>query len=399
MLRIFFPAALCSLLIAIAGTEARGQALRLQQVLDSALQFHPALRAAQLNARQRQELLPTATALPDPVLNLESPTGNFYTLGVTQSFDLPAVYRRQKALSQTQLERANAETTVAGQELKYRVALAFTDWQYRHAVLSRLAAQDSAVQATATAAERLFQQGQTDALPAQFAALQAAASRTRLHQAEQGLLLAWENLRSLAGLQVPGVPEPFDERLLTPAGAGSAGIAGIAGTPAGRLGELGIAVAERERALIQSRRWPRLSLGYLNQGERNSPWQNRFNVGLSMPLWQKQYSASAQAAQTGVEIERQRVAARSVEWEAALRRAQGEAAQHRRALAEYAQAVLPAARRLNETAGRLYESGLSDLSACLRYRNDALDAELAYCGLQRDAQVSALTLLLLNGRL
>ncbi|MCC6461609.1 MAG: TolC family protein [Saprospiraceae bacterium] len=396
MFRTILLAALCGLCFLGGKPEATGQTLRLQQVLDSALQFHPVRRAAALKAQQQRELLPTATALPDPVLNLESPTGNFYTLGLTQSFDFPAVYRRQKALQQTQLERANTEIAVVEQELKYRVALAFTDWQYQYAVLSRLAAQDSAAQATAAAAERLFQQGQGDALQAQFARLQAATGSVRLRQAERGVLLAWENLRALSGLQRQGLPEPFDVRLLAPLESSGAG---MAGTPAGRVGELGVAVAERELVLTQSRQLPRLTLGYLNQGDRNSPWHNRFNVGLNVPLWRKQYSAGTQAAKTGVDIARQHLATQSLEWQVALGRAQAEAAQQRQALVEYADLVLPAARSLSDTARRLYEGGLSDLSAYLRYRNDALEAELSHCGLQRDAQVSALTLLLLNGRL
>lgn len=396
MFRTILWAALCGLLFLGGKTQAAGQTLRLQQVLDSALQFHPARQAAALKARQQRELLPMATSLPDPVLNLESPTGNFYTLGLTQSFDLPAVYRRQKALQQVQLERANTEIAVVEQELKYRVALAFTDWQYQYAVLRRLAAQDSAVQATAAVAERLFQQGQGDALQAQFARLQAATGSVRLRQAEQRVLQAWENLRALSGLQRQGPPEPFDARLLGPVVPIGAG---MAGTPAGRVGELGIALAERELTLTKSRQLPRLTLGYLNQGDRNSPWHNRFNVGLNVPLWRKQYSAGIQAAKTGVDIARQHLAAQSLEWQAALGRAQAEAAQQRQALVEYAEVVLPAAWSLSDTARRLYEGGLSDLSAYLRYRNDALEVELSYCGLQRDAQVSALTLLLLNGRL
>ena len=396
MFHLKIPPAWWVLPVLLFGNTLRAQTLTFQQALDAALQYHPAVKSAALQVRQQRQLLPAATALADPLLTVESPTGNFYTLGVTQAFSMPGVYRRQKALQQAHIARAESTIAVTQQDIKLQTALTYTEWQYQWTLVRQLEIQDSLLQNLAAAAGRMFREGQTDAVAAQYARLQAATLRSRLRQARQDAATARAQLSTLTGITSDAEPEPL-ALLQSPVVAVDSSI--WHGNPALKTLQQEILVAEREVAVTQSRGLPELTLGYINQGERNSPVGNRFNVGINIPLWRKQYNASTAAARTGVEIARETLSARSLELNAAYRQALGEAEKARVALEEYEQNVLPAARAVSDASRRLFEGGLTDWVSYLRNRNDALEVELGYWELIRGLHLVSLNLQFLTGKL
>ncbi len=399
MSTIQIPSGWWVLPVLLFANTLRAQTLTLQQALDAALQHHPAAKSASLQAQQQRQLLPAATALADPVLTAESPTGNFYTLGVTQSFSMPGVYRRQKALQQAHIAQSENAVAVTLQQIKFQTALAYSEWQYQWSLIAVLETQDSLLQNLAAAAERMFRGGQTDAVAAQFARLQAATLRALLRQAGQDAAIAKAQLGALTGLEGDLTPEPLDRQPFRPMVPATADSAAWQNNPVLQTLRQEMLVAERTVDVTQSRGLPELTLGYINQGERNSPVGNRFNVGVSVPLWRKPYNANTAAARTGVEIANQNLAAQSLELDAAYRQALGAAEKARLALEEYELNVLPAARAVSDASRRLFEGGLTDLVSYLRNRKDALEVEVAYWGLVREAQVATLNLQFLTGRL
>lgn len=69
--------------------------LHLQQAIDSVLRRDPSVQAASLQVVQSQQLQKSSVSIPNPEVLAESPSGEFYTIGVTQSFDFPGTYVRQ----------------------------------------------------------------------------------------------------------------------------------------------------------------------------------------------------------------------------------------------------------------------------------------------------------------
>lgn len=372
------------------------QTLTLLQALDAAVQHHPAAKSATLQVQQQQQLLPVAAALTDPSVTAESPTGDFYTIGATQSFALPGVYKRQKSLQQAHIARAESAVAVTQQDVKYQTALAYSELQYQLALVEQLRGQDSLLGNLATAAARMFEQGQTDAVASQFARLQAATLRAQLRQAEQDATIAEGQLRTWTGIAGRIVPEPLSRQMPLPTAADSTS---WQNNPLLQTLRQETLVAEQQVAVEKSRGLPQFTLGYLNQGERNSPVGNRFNAGISIPLWRKQYNASTLAAKTGVEIARQNLAARSLTLDAAHRQAIGKVEKNRLALGDYEQNVLPAARAMSDASRRLFEGGLTDLVSYLRNKKDALDAERTYWELLWEYQGAVLELRYLSGKM
>lgn len=399
MFHLKIPTVWWVLAVLIFVNTLHAQTFTLQQAFNAALQRHPAAKSAALQVRQQQQLLPTAAALADPLLTIESPTGNFYTAGVTQSFSMPAVYRRQKALQQARVSRSESAVAVTYQDIKLQTALAYTEWQYQWALARQLEVQDSLLQTLAGAAERMFREGQTDAVAAQYARLQAAALHSRLRQARQDAATARAQLSILTGIEGDMEPEALNPQSIRQVPVTATDSVSWQANPALQTLQQEIFVAEREVEVAKSRGLPELTLGYINQGERNSPVGNRFNVGVSIPLWRKQYHAGAAAAHTGVEIARETLAAQSLGLNAAYRQALGEQEKTRLALEEYEQNVLPAARAVSDASRRMFEGGLTDWVSYLRNRNDALEMELEYWGLIRDARVADLERLFITGKL
>lgn len=393
MARIIAKAALWPVLAFAISSSLPAQTLTLSQALDAAVQHHPAARGAALQVQQQTQLLPGAAALANPVVTAESPTGDFYTFGVAQSFEMPGVYRHRKDLQKSQIARAESGIAVIHQDIRHITALVYNELQYRTALTQQLREQDSLLQIVAAAAARQFEQGQIDAVANQLAALQATMLRARLHQSEQDVLISERQLQSLTGVTGRIVPEPW----VNPVAAPLADTTLWQNTPSLQTLRQEIRVTEQQVAVEKSKGGPQITLGYLNQGDRNSPVANRFNAGVSIPLWRKQYQAQVAAAQTGVEIARQNLAAESLQISMVWSRAFGEAEKARLALEDYEKTVLPAARLLADASRRLYEGGLTDLPAYLRNRKDALDAQLAYLDLLRAWQEAQLNLRFIAG--
>ena len=395
MAQYFAKAALGAVLALGLPTGSTAQILTLEQALDAAVQYHPATRTAALQVQQQRQLLPGVVALTNPIATVESPSGNFYTIGVTQSFEMPGAYRRREDLQKSQIDRAESGIAATQQNIRYATALTYNDLQYRIALVERLHQQDSSLQIITAAAARQFEQGQIDAVARQFAALQAATLRAQLRRAEQDILIAESQLQTLTGLTGRIVPESWAKPVVLPAADTSL----WQNNPALQILRQETLVAGQQVAVEKTGNWPQITLGYLNQGERNSPIVNRFSAGVSVPLWRKQYNAQVTAAQTGVEIARQNLAAQSLQIRAAWRQALGEAEKARLALEDYEQTVLPSACSLTDASRRMYEGGLTDLPAYLRNRKDALDAELAYLDVLLAYQEALLNVRFIAGNL
>ena len=88
--------------------------------------------------RQQQQLLKSAINLPNPEFFWESPTGNFYTGSITQSFEFPTVYGKQVQLQKQQVVIAEKDKFRTEKEVSYRIHLLYLAIQYTDALQKEL---------------------------------------------------------------------------------------------------------------------------------------------------------------------------------------------------------------------------------------------------------------------
>ena len=358
----------------------------------------PAIRASVLSVQQSQQLLKGVYTIPNLEVFTDSPTGSFYTVGINQSFQLPTVYRRQYGLQRQQVGLAQAEQRLTENEVRYRVRGLYLTLQYADAVRRQYQLQDSVYAQLRTIAARQFVAGQIDFLSKTFTETQAGEVHNQRLQAEADVQTLTRQLQQLTSRR-----EPWQVTPLIRAGAGGTLVTtdsvSLGQNPAVALFRQTEVISEQQIGLERARLLPSLLVGYYNQGSKETTAQLRFRFGISLPVWLGQYRSRTLAAQTGLQLARQRTDAQIQTISTDLQQAQGDFAKFRQSLDYYETTGLRQADDLVNTARRLVDSGQTDFVSFLRTTNDAYAIRQRYLDTLRSYNLSLLTINFLTGNL
>lgn len=369
------------------------QFLTESEAVEIALKNSPALKAAGLSVRQNEQLMRSARNIPNPDLTFDSPTGQFYTLGVQQSFRFPTVYQYQSQLQSQQIGLAQKEQLITQNDLKFRVKFIYQSIQATEAIRLQISAQDSVYEQIRQAAKRQFEAGTIDKLALTFAETQAAEVRNALTEATQQVATNKAQLAVLmqrVELNFAVIPQTT-----------------LSFPPTNDFTQNPLIQASEQQALINQKAieveransLPGFMVGYYNQGSRESNLGLRWRAGVSIPLWAGQYKSRIAAAQTGYEIAKQRTEAQKVALATDLQAARGELTRYRNSLNYFQNTALRQADELISTAQRFFESGQTDYVGFLRTTNDAYNIKLRYLDTLRSYHQTVLNINYLMGTL
>lgn len=355
------------------------------------------LSASTLNIKQQRQLLGASYNLPNPEVFVESPTGNFYTASVTQSFEFPSVYGKQYQLQKQKIAFSEIEKTVGENDIKYRVKQLYISLQYAVALQQQLYLQDTIYKRLSSAAARQFDAGQVDYLQKLFAENSYADVHNQYLQAQLTGLNIEKQLQFIAAypnqITVASLTNT-DINYLTESDSTS-----YKKSPSIALQNQSALIAEKNIALQKAKALPGLAFGYFNQGERNTPFQNRFRFGITLPLWFNQYKANISAAKTVFEIEKQRAGGLQQQISMQLLQAESEQAIFAQSLQYYQSGGLNKAAEIIATAKRFYESGENDYISYLRNINDAYGIQIKYLEALKNYNQSTVSINFLKGTL
>lgn len=368
------------------------------EVVDLVVGNSPAIRAADLSIRQSGQLLKSAYSIPNLDVFTDSPSGEFYTVGINQSFQLPTVYKRQYELQRGQIGLAQTEKRIAETDIRFRVRTLYLALQYAEALRQQYLFQDSVYNQLRLIAGRQFTAGQIDYLSKAYAESQAGEVRNQLAQTVADGQTITRQLGRLSGR-----PEPIQVMALARNATGVA-VADADSSVFGQNPSLVLlrqteAISQQQIGLERARSLPGLMVGYYNQSSRETPTQLRFRFGLTLPVWFGQYRSRTAAAQTGLQLARQRTSAQVQTLSVDLQQAQGDFAKFRTALDYYETTGLAQADDLINTARRLFQAGQSDYVSLLRTSNDAYAIRLRYLDALRNYNQALLTINYLTGNL
>lgn len=368
------------------------------EVVELVLANSPAIRAADLSIRQNGQLLKGVYTIPNLDVFTESPTGDFYTVGVSQSFQLPVVYKRQYQLQKEQIGLAQTEKRITELDIRYRVRTLYLGLQYAEALSRQYQFQDSLYNQLQLSAGRQFAAGQIDYLAKTFAESQAGEVRNQLAQARADGQTIIRQLGRLAArpepIQVIGLSR--NQPTLAPAVTDSTAIGQNPSLAFLRQTET---LSEVQIGLERAQSLPGLMVGYFNQASKETPAQLRFRFGLTLPVWFGQYRSRTAAAQTGLQLARQRTTAQIQTLSVDLQQAQGDFEKYRASLDYYETTGLRQSDDLINTARRLFGAGQNDYVSFLRTTNDAYAVRLRYIETLRNYNQSVLTINYLTGNL
>lgn len=357
----------------LAGRSIGQTTLDPEAAVRAALQNHPAARAAAYDVQAKKYGEKAALNLPNPEVNIESPTGEFYAVGVLQSFDFPTVYARQRQVAKAETALAQVSQRLSENDLRYAVRSLYLEVQLADYQTRKWAERDSLYQLVAAAAIRQFAAGEIDFLQKTTAENEAGNIRSEYLAAEVRAMQLRRELAVWTGdtLGLRTLP-------LAPDDAGFVLKINAAASPSVAYEQQAVQVAEREADLARSRALPNFSLGYLNQGPRNTPLDYRFRASVGIPLWAGQYRAGRQAAETEAQAARSRAEAQQLNVTLELQRLRTEAVTALARVQYYQNEALPRSQTLIAAALRMREAGQLDYVTFLRTLDDAYTVQREY---------------------
>jgi len=363
-----------------------------EDAVSAALQNHPGTKASAYAVKAKKYGEKAAINLPNPEVNAESPTGEFYAVGVLQSFEFPTVYAWQKKVAKSETALAQAGQRVNENDLRYTVRTLYLEAQVAEYQSRQWSMRDSLYEAIGITAARQFAAGEIDFLQKTLAENGAGTVHQERLAAEQKVSVLRQQLASFTGLSNLGILLPL--ALDT---TGLAALPGISENPSVAYDQQAAQLAERQVNLAKSRALPNFSLGYLNQGPRSTPIDYRFRASVGVPLWAGQYRAGANAAKAESQAAAARVEVQSqvVAFEQA--RAKSDAATALANVRYYEREALPRSRSLIVAATRMRDAGQVDYVTFLRTLDESFAIQQEYVDQLQALNVAQLRLRYLAG--
>jgi outer membrane protein TolC len=351
-------------------TSLSGQVTTTEQIVQAALQHHPRVRAAALDATAGKFAARAAAAFSNPEINVESPTGEFYAVGILQAFDFPTAYSSRRKLARAETGLAEAAQHLTESELRFVVRTAILEVQVADLQQTVASRRDSLAQALLQAANRLFEAGEMDYIQKILTENEAGNARQALLAAQNKAAGSRIQLGILSGLDTLGTLEPL--RAIP-----ASNTAGVEHPETGYARQAAV-VAARKVRVVQQEQLPNFSLGYLNQGPRQTPLDYRFRASVGIPIWFAQNRSAVNAAKAAANAAENRVEAAARDAALALAATENEAITALAQVQYFETEALPRSRKMVEAASRMQTAGQMDFSALLRTLDTAFSIENDY---------------------
>lgn len=367
-----------------------------QAALDSAMKYSPLLKSAELQVKQSTYLRKTAFNLPNPEVIAESPTGDFYAVGILQSIEFPTVYIKQGQLLKQQALLSEKGKALAVNEITRLIRSVYLNAQYSQQLIIQLKFQDSLYNQIQLSAKRQFDAGVIDYLAKTFAESQYGEIHNQLVRAQNTYQAHVEQLKLYTGISTKS---SVSQLLKLSVPTVQADTSSVTQSPFVQYARQNQLVNQKQLSVERNRALPGLVWGYLNQGAKETETYYRFRAGFTIPLWFWQYNGNIKAAKTGLQMARQQTQAQKQQLTADLQTAISEYNSALQAVTYYETSGLRQADDIINTARRFFESGRTDYIAYIRNINDAYTIKLTYLETLRNYNQSIININYITGDL
>jgi cobalt-zinc-cadmium efflux system outer membrane protein len=382
--------------LSISSAGMSQQLITQQAALDSAMKYSPLLKSAELQIKQSNYLRKTAFNLPNPDVIAESPTGDFYAVGILQSMEFPTVYIKQGQLLKQQSLLSEKGKALTINEIKRLIRSVYLNAQYSQQLRDQLKYQDSLYNQIQLSAKRQFDAGVIDYLAKTFAASQYGEIHNQYVQSENALTASLQQLKLYSGID----SNPNVSKLIK---SGSlqiqADTSSVVQSPMVQYAKQNQLVNQKQVSVERNRALPGLVFGYLNQGPKETETYYRFRVGFTVPLWFWQYSGNIKGAKTGLQIAEQQTQVQQQQLTAELQNAVSEYTSAQQSLAYYETNGLQQADDIINAGRRFFESGQTDYITYIRNINDAYAIKRTYIETLRTYNQSIININYITGDL
>jgi outer membrane protein TolC len=368
------------------------------EIVELAMKNSAAFQSSDLQVKQSRYLQRTAFNLPNPEVIAESPTGEFYAVGVLQSLEFPSVYFKQNQLRKQMTKLSEKQKEVTRQDINSFIRSLYLNLQFAEALCNQLSIQDTLYEQISNSAQRQFEAGAIDYLAKTFAQAQAGEINNQLIQTREEYEAIRNQLKTYAG-----ITDSFKTTPLLRSAYGSEDnlfdSSMIRTNPSIQYYQQLRNVSRRTLSVERTKALPGLVIGYLNQGAKGTETYYRFRFGFTVPLWFWQYNGNIKAAKAGVQAAEQDSKAQGQALTAELHQALGDLRKFSQSLNYYESKGLMHADDIINTARRFFESGQTDYAGYLRNINEAYLIKARYLETLRNYNQSVITIHALTGKL
>ncbi|WP_207510287.1 CusA/CzcA family heavy metal efflux RND transporter [Longitalea luteola] len=303
-----------------------GRPVALEQMLQQADTSNLSLKVTRTGINYYKQLQTATAELPRTQLGAEYGNINSFQndtrFYINQSFELPAVYRRQKELYQAQEQAVASQVALKQQELHKAVKTVFynmVDLMERQQLLLRL---DSIYSRFLNAATLRLKTGESTMLEKSNAEAQIQQLKLQQDQVKADLHIAQQQLQWLLNTKELLLPE---YRAVKKEYTGLSDTTALTGHPAVQVQQQQVKVNAAETNIEKAKLTPGFTLGYSNQSivgyqskdgvsQQYYDAGDRFNIyqlSVALPIFNKAVKARIKAEQVQVETARMEAAATS----------------------------------------------------------------------------------------
>jgi cobalt-zinc-cadmium resistance protein CzcA len=385
------------LLYAVVSQKIAAQTFSLSQAFEQALQHSPYLKSASLDVERHAVLKRAAPGIPKTDVQLlygqyNSIERHDNNLTISQTLPFPTTIARQVQHAKAGLAAAEYRNELSRQELLFEVKQTYFGLLYLKARIALMLRQDSLMQALSTTATLRFKTGDATLLEKTTAETQQREARNQVQRVQNDFQIALHRLAALLNSPVDDVHGALYE--LEPVLPDSTM---LRQSPALKHSRQQVQVAERWQALQQSFLLPDIRIGYFNQTLIGTQTVNGvettfgsdkrfqgFQIGLTVPLWFFNLSASAQAAQLAKQMAVQDAEQTQLQLTGRWLQAVDEMEKSRANLNYYKEQALPGVQLLNKQNIRSYQTGEITYTTFLLNAQQVLRIEEAHLAAVND---------------
>ena len=300
-----FKIALLSLTLSLSFRGLFAQNSELNQLIQVANSQNRDLQIAYKNTEMYKAQINTAYDMPKTpvelqVGNIQNPFVRDYTLGVSQSFELPSVYKNKKQYLISLGQTAEVQTEVLKRQLKLEIRMLYSALTSVNSKTELINQELEKLKDLSRVYQQKFEQGeadQSDFLNIRLKENELARSLSVYEMEKKNLEMQLMQVLNQTSLPVLTYTAPWTydglKNTMLP------------GNPVKKLNNSLIDNALKEELTIKDHKKPTLNAGVYNQSMLGSLRQFVGVLGVEIPIFVKAYNARQQSAKLRVEMAEQ----------------------------------------------------------------------------------------------
>lgn len=351
------------------------------------------LKAANLSVQQQQELLKGSAGLESPQIFGEASPYEPLMVGAQQTLSFPSVYKNRRGLQEAQIKLAQLRLQGSQYDLKRDVQLSYLQLQYLFERRRLLSFQDSIYGEIKLAAKRFFDAGQINKLEELQASSQADQVTNEFNRIRTDLDAEMQLFKFYTGVTDSLTVESIQNYVFI------SDADTLVNNILQQIFQQQIAIEEQELKLQRSQLLPEIQAGVLFPTTKEYERAIGYQLGIMIPIWQKQNRSRVAAAKTGIEIAKAQQELELYRLNAQYRQTLNQYQRDLQSLIYFNNTALPQARAIMETSRRLFQGGELNYIESLRNLQSAFNIFFNHLDTHKAFNESVIQLKYLNGTL